>query len=373
MKRPISLIVSLLITFLFPLTTPAQAATLITLADVSHRDANGVFIDSSLVEEILPKGRLGKLLFERPAGIKIWVIDIALIEEIADLADGYKYLDSDGNEITAEPVVVANIWLNTLRSATRNASVYALPYGNPSVTFLKKAAPGELEIYRTLGFERLSAFLNRPVYRFDVESVQDKEPKEATAQLYTSLRKSVRLINSIITAAEVETVRLRLAQLLNPDLPKERSLALNRSFATYVTKMNQRIRISGGNYTITASKYQLPVTVINEFDQQVTLDLRVWTSNSRVIVGQIPRITVAASSQLQIKVPLDVIASGETTLNLQLQTPTGKSFGSIKKIPLRLAVISPLTTWFTTALALILLLTAVMQSWRRVKRRRTNG
>ena len=154
MKRTISLIVSLLIAFLFPITTPAQAATLITLSDVSHRDANGVFIDSSLVEEILPKGRLGKLLFERPAGIKIWVIDIALIEEIADLADGYKYLDSDGNEITAEPVVVATIWLNTLRSATRNASVYALPYGNPSVTFLKKAAPGELEIYRTLGFER---------------------------------------------------------------------------------------------------------------------------------------------------------------------------------------------------------------------------
>lgn len=373
MKRSLSLFLSLVISFFFFVIVPSHAATVITLSDISHRNANGVFIDNILSEEILPKGRLGKLLFERPSGVKIWVIDMALVEEIADLADGYTYIDSDSNEASGEPVVVADIWLNTLRSATRNATVIALPYGNPSVTFLKRSAPGELEIYRTLGEERLAAFLGRPVSRYDVDGVSDREPKQTTARLYTSLRKSVRVTNSIVTSPEVETVRLRLAQLLNPSLDAERSLELNRSFATFVTKMNQRIRISGGNYTITSAQYQLPVTVINEFDQQVTLDLRVWTSNSRVIVGKIPRITVAASSQLQIEVPLEVIASGDTTLNLQLQTPNGKELGLVKKIPLRLAVISPLTTWFTTGLALILLLTAVMQSWRRVKRRRAHG
>jgi hypothetical protein len=362
----------LLFSFLFGVN-PTRANTVITLSDISHRNANGVFIDDALTKAILPKGKLGKLIFDRSSDAKTWIIDVALIEEILDLADGYTFIDDDGNEATAEPFVVADIFLNTLRSATRNSNVFALPYGNPSVTFLRKSSPDELELYRSLGDTRLAAFLGRPVSRYEVESVIDEEPAVATANLYTSLQQSLLVTNSIVTSSEVETVRLRLAQLLNPSLDRERSLELNRSFATFVTKMNQRIRISGGNYTITSAQYQLPVTVINEFDQQVTLDLRVWASNSRVIVGKIPRITVAASSQLQIEVPLEVIASGDTTLNLQLQTPNGKELGLVKKIPLRLAVISPLTTWFTTGLALILLLTAVMQSWRRVKRRRAHG
>ena len=372
MKRTFVLILffSLNITFL---PTSAQATSVITISDISHRDANGVFFDNLLADEILPKGRLGKLLFERPSGVKTWIIDVALIEEIADLSDGYNYINIDGKEIAVGPVVVADIWINTLRSVTRNANVYALPYGNPSVTFLKKNAPKELEFYRNSGVERLANILNRPIRPVASLDADSWQPKESTEELYKSLRKSMQLINSLVNTDEVEILRLRLAQLMNPGLSENRSLQLNRSFATYVTKMNQRIRISGGNYTITASKYQLPVTIINEFDQQLSLDLRVWSSNSRVIVGNVPQVTVSANSQLQIKVPLEVIASGETTLNLQIYTPTGKTFGNVKKIPLRLAVISPLTTWFTTALALILLLTAVMQSWRRVKRRKTNG
>ena len=123
-------------------------------------------------------------------------------------------------------------------------------------------------------------------------------------------------------------------------------------------------------YTITASRYDLPVTIINDFNQQVSVDLDITTTNSRVLVTQVPRVTIDASSQVQIKIPIDVIASGDTALRLQLRTPRGSAIGEIERIPLRLAVISPITTWFTTGTAIILLLAAVIQSVRRVKRRK---
>ena len=47
----------------------------------------------------------------------------------------------------------------------------------------------------------------------------------------------------------------------------------------------------------------------------------------------------------------------------------GAQIGQSKSVELQLAVISPLTTWFTTGMAIILLLAAVVQSVRRVKRR----
>ena len=113
-------------------------------------------------------------------------------------------------------------------------------------------------------------------------------------------------------------------------------------------------------------------SVINDFDQVVSVDLDVTTTNSRVVVTQVPRITLEPQSQIQIKVPVEVIASGDTALRLQLRTPKGSVVGESTRIPLRLAVISPVTTWFTTGMAIILLLAATVQSVRRVKRRRNH-
>ncbi len=94
------------------------------------------------------------------------------------------------------------------------------------------------------------------------------------------------------------------------------------------------------------------------------------STNSRVLVEDGPRITIDGQSQIHIEVPIEVIASGDTSLRLQLYTPKGELIGLEQRIPLRLAVISPVTTWLTTGMAIILLLAAIVQSVRRVKSRR---
>jgi hypothetical protein len=79
---------------------------------------------------------------------------------------------------------------------------------------------------------------------------------------------------------------------------------------------------------------------------------------------------VAANSQSQVEVPLRVNASGDTQIEMKLRNAKGHQVGELEYIPLRLAVISPLTTWFTTGMAIILLLAAIVQSMRRVKKRK---
>jgi hypothetical protein len=145
---------------------------------------------------------------------------------------------------------------------------------------------------------------------------------------------------------------------------------ISKSYSAAIKEVNNKLRISPGNYTITTKNYDLPVTVINDFTEPVSLDLIITTTNSRVLVDDVPRITIDGQSQIQIEVPIEVIASGDTSLRLQLYTPKGEIIGLEQRIPLRLAVISPVTTWLTTGMAIILLLAAIVQSVRRVKSRR---
>lgn len=367
MKRVLSL---LFISSLFLSLPQAQASSLITLTEPPHKSADGIFLNNQLAESVSPSGRLGKLVFDRPTGAKTWVIDVSLVEDVIDLADGYTYLDEDRNEVVVDQFVVADIWINTLKAAVKRSTVLVLPYGNPSLSFLNRAAPGELSVYRTLSQQRLAAILGVEVGLADSSSASGKKPAASTQQLYTTLRKSIRTVNTLVTTPDVETLRLRIAQLLNTDVTKEEMPLLTKSYRKAEEDLRKRLRISAGNYTITSAQYDLPVTLVNDFNQPVTVDIDIWSTNARIIIGTVSRQTIDANSQLQVKVPIDVIASGETSLNLQLKTPAGKSIGDVTTIPLRLAVISPLTTWFTTGMAIILLLAAIIQSVRRVKRRK---
>lgn len=356
---------------LIALPIPAQAETLITLAKPSFKLADGRFINNDLALLLSPGAELDTVLTKPIRGSRTWLIDPALFEEVADLGDGYVYLDAEGNEVTIDELPAAQQWLSLFTFVTRNDRIVAMTYGNPSVTYLRTYAPGELALYNKLSQIRLAEILGREVSA-PSSSVSGGKPAIAAQNSYTTLRKSLRVINSIVTTRDVEDLRLGLAKTLNPGFSKTNAVAIVRSYQSEVSQFQKRLRVSPGNYTITASKYDLPVTVINDFDQLVSVDLDITTTNSRVVVSEVPRITLQPRSQIQIKVPIEVIASGDTALRLQLRTPMGSEIGESERIPLRLAVISPVTTWFTTGMAIILLLAAIVQSVRRVKRRKNH-
>lgn len=351
-------------------TPNATANSLITITKPTTKLADGRFINNELAQEILPSGELGKMLLELPRGARTWLIDPALVEEIRDLVDGYVYLDESGEEISVDEYPIAQSWIDSLILQSRNDRVVALTYGTPSWVYLQRVAPGELDIYNQLSKFRLQMLLGREVSAPGNSISNTGQPKLVAKNSYTLMRKQMRVINSLVKTSDVEDLRLGLAKTLNSNLDNDVAVSITRSYFEQVTDFQNRIRISPGNYTITSSAYDLPVTIINDFMQEVTIDLDVTTTNSRVVVGAVNRITIAANSQTQINLPIEVIASGETALRLQILTPKGSVVGELERIPLRLAVISPITTWFTTGMAIILLLAAVVQSVRRVKRRK---
>jgi hypothetical protein len=354
---------------ILPPIYPAQSSTLITLTAPTSKLADGRYINNELAISISPGGDLQKALEITPSNSRTWLIDPALIEEITDLVDGYIYLDQEGKDVEVAPFNLANTWLAKLKSLTLINRVVAITYGSPSEEYLERVAPGELSNYNSLSKLRLEELLGREVIAPGKSSIKG-EPALVARNAYTTLRKSIKITNSIITSKDVEDLRLGLAKTLNPALSKEDALVISRSYSAAIKEANNKLRISAGNYTITTKNYDLPVTIINDFTQPVSLDLNITTTNSRVLVDDVPRITIGGASQIQIEVPIEVIASGDTSLRLQLYTPNADLIGLEERIPLRLAVISPVTTWLTTGMAIILLLAAIAQSVRRVKSRR---
>lgn len=348
----------------------ANANSLIIITKPTTQLADGVFINNDLAQAILPSGELGMLLLAPPRGVRTWLIDPALIEEIKELSDGYVYLDESGEEVSIDEYPIAQSWIDSLILNSRNDRVVSLTYGSPSWGYLQQVAPGELAFYNQLSKFRLQMLLGREVSGPGNAAPNAGQPQLVAKNSYTLMRKQMRVINSLVKTGDVEDLRLGLAKTLNSNLNKDIAVGITRSYFEEVAGFQNRIRISPGNYTITSSAYDLPVTIINDFAQEVSVDLDVTTTNSRVVVGAVNRITIAANSQTQINLPIEVIASGETALRLQILTPKGSVVGELERIPLRLAVISPITTWFTTGMAIILLLAAIVQSVRRIKRRK---
>jgi hypothetical protein len=364
MKRLILVLALLLVPVM-----PAEANTTITLTEPMHRSADGIFINDDLASAITPQGRLGKTLFDRTSAVRSYVIDMATIEEIQDLADGYSFIDESGEIVEIPEFVIADIWLNTLRSAVKGRSISALPYGNPDRRFLESKSPTEYQFLKQVGAERLAAFLSLPVTSVDSLDF-GQESQEKNRALSDAYQRDLRVLYTVAPAPELASLRLQLGQLLNPSLSNESSDLLYEPLVKALKANSKKLRVARGNYTITASNYDLPVTIINDYSVPVSVELIARPTNSRIVVGAAPLVNVEANSQSQVEIPLRIIASGDTQIELKLRSPKGKLVGDVEYIPLRLAVISPLTTWFTTGMAIILLLAAVIQSMRRVKKRK---
>ena len=388
MKRLV-LLISLLISINL-LTTPASSSTtpplgeeIITIADTRHRDLSGIFYDRSLEEKLLLSGSLGQSL-ERasriPATRRILFIDPMLIEEVQDLSDGYLLAPIEGVEgdegdspEEIEPSLIALQWLERLGQLIDGDEVAAINYGNPDTGFLARSAPTELRIHHSLSRQRLAELLSRGISEYALApGIAQRLPTFLTER-FTEQRREIRSINRYARNPETTSLRLINASLLDPNFPRERSFQFARDLSDSIDKYRNSIRITSGRYTLTSANERVPVTLINDFTNDLVVRLEVLTSNSRVLVGSVDEITIAAESKLPITIPVEVLSSGQSDLIISITTLSGEQIGREVRLPLTLAVISPLTTWITTGSGVILLLAAIVQSLRRVRRSRKKG
>ncbi len=374
MNRIFLLLISiLLIPFLLPMplshAETVDGQELFTIADARNRNLVGEFYDRTLEEKLGSDGRLGQLLISaqsRPLNNRILFIDPMLIEEVQDLTDGFTLVGGESVEASE----IATVWLNRLQRIINGDEVAATIYGNPEPSFLSRSAPTELRIQKRLSTQRLSELLSREVSEIDRATQGIGTLPTFITEKFTAHRKEIRSINRYAKNPVTRSLRLTNASLLNPLIPKERSFALTKELSKELERYANSVRITKGRFTLTSKRERLPLTLINDLTNDLTVRFVISSSNSRIVVEQIEPITIAAESKIPFTVPLEVLSSGESEVIIKLKTARGISLGDEVRLPISLAVISPITTWITTGSGLILLFAAIVQSLRRVKRSR---
>jgi hypothetical protein len=232
-------------------------------------------------------------------------------------------------------------------------------------------APSELRKYYAFGKSQVEAALGREV-RSEPNggwSTGKSRLSNTLRKAYGDNRKALTKLSPVVTDPQLFTLRAQLSKLLSPQLNKDGRDFYSLSATTAVNAMVNKLRINSGKYQITTSKVKLPVTVINEFNSDVTIDISMLPFNSRVVVDSFKGVTIPAQSKLQLEMAVTVIAPGQTSVLALITDSEGDEIVPEATLNLNSTVIDPRVTWFTTGAAILLLLAAVAQSVRRVRRR----
>lgn len=360
----------LFIAFLLFSSLPAASAdgTVIHLISKPHQLFDGTFRNDELATDLLSSGRLGKALEQKRVGSRTWIIDGELLDEVSDMADGYK-LASD-KAPTGE--LAAKEWLSRLLLVTSGDQVIALPYGNPDIDLAKRSAPSELRLYLTYGAERVAFNLNRKISTESGVnwSTGTSRLSPLLRKKYTQNRQALTALSSVVNAAEVAAQRAKLAILLSPSLDKN-----DREFFSYnasegVAKTLSKLRVTSGKYQIASETGKVPVTVINGFNVPVEVNIKLTPLNSRVQVTNIAALQIPANSRTQLALPFTVIAPGATTVIAQITNKDGDFIGPSAKLAINITIFDSKVTWFTIGAAILLFIAALTQTIRRIRKGR---
>ena len=349
-----------LLLLLLPLPTASAASNQIILTDKPYRQYNGKFLENKLEEDLSPAGRLGVKVFTPVNRPRVWVIDSALIEDITEYQK-------------AQDSIVALSWLNQLKRQTVRDSVFATAYGNPDVSLAKRLAPAELKFYYTYGQGLLSQQLGRSVYSAEIGgwNLGRANLTNSNYHDYQSARRELSNLTTVIPALEIESDRAKLAKMLTLGLNRKERDLLVSDFAIGNQQIVNRLRVVGGKYRLTTDKEKLPITLVNDFESPVTVKLVFEPLNARIKFPKYEAVELQPKSRVQIPVPVTNIAAGDTTVIAKFVNERNLQVGGQSQLTITSQVISPLVAWFTTGAAIFLLLAAVVQSVRRVRRSRS--
>jgi hypothetical protein len=350
------------------LAPPAQASNeIVRITAPLNQSFTGEFRDDSFTQSLLPSGELGKLVFRSMVRDRTWVIDPALIDAITAMTTDYKVLSEE------EPAGgdAALSWLDRLKAVTARNEVISLAYGNPDIELAKKLAPSELSQYISFGKARLEVLLGRSVTADTAHawSVGKSRLSFTERKIYGENRRALTRLSRVVASDEVSNLRARLAQLLSPNIDRESRAFYTSNATEAVDTVVNKLRINSGNYQVTTSFVKLPVTVINDFDTEVTVDVSMVPINSRMIVESFKDVVIAPNSKVQLEMGVDVIAPGETVVSAFITDKDGVEVVPEAFLTLNSSVIDTRVAWFTTGAAILLLLAGVAQSVRRVRRK----
>ena len=363
MKKVIFIISLLASTFL---PNIAHADSAIILTEQSHRQIDGKFIDDELATTLAYNGRLGQLVFSPPRGVRSWQIDAQLIDDVVAMTSDYQLLD--GSKGIGKST--AQIWLAQLKAVTRGDAIYGLPYGNASGYWIQRLSPHNENYFLTVGAARLTKFFGRTIPAlpsYPSNSYFKLDP--LTIQVFEDAQSAIQATASYMDPKDLENLHSRIASVFNPNLSKELRDFLDLDLATTTRFLRHQIRLASGKFTVSSEHQKLPITIINDFPGSAKVDLIIDTLNGKVVAEAVPTQTVPGKSKIQVLIPVQVLTSGASVLSVGLKSSQGNPLGESVLYPLQLRVISPIATRITTGAAVLLFISALVQSARRIRKR----
>ena len=362
-------LVSLAILLLFGFIPQASADnSVINLVSKPHQLFDGTFRNDDLAKDLSPFGSLGKAVEQKRTKARTWIIDAALLDEVADMANGYVL----ENEAAPTGELIAKEWMARILLATSGDQIIVLPYGNPDIELAKKLAPSELRFYSEYAYQRVAFHLNRRISEESSGnwSKGDSALSTSLRKKYTQNRRVLTTLSSVVNAPELQAQRAKLAILLSPTLDEDGQRVFTYNADTSVADTLNRLRITGGKYQIASKTGDLPVTVINDFSVPVTVNIKFKASNSRLQVSNILGLQIPANTRTQLAMPFSVIAPGATTVIAQITNTDGEVIGKSSKLAINLTIFDSKVTGFTIGAAVLLFIAALTQTIRRVRRGR---
>jgi hypothetical protein len=342
----------------------ANAAEVVSITEPTHRLIDGKFFDDVLATKLLPSGELGDLVFTTSRSNRSWLIDPATISEITAMSNGYGVID--GSTPTGQQI--AKDWLTQFYRITKYEKVSAITYGNPAKSWVSKLMPEDVEYLNAISKIKLEEYLGKASPGTVTTSTEKQKLSNSIQNTFIFADKQFKLMSTLVDPKEFDLLKLRMAQLLNPQISAGGLTPLYADFQSEFNKIRNQLRVSKSKFTVTSSKQELPITVVNDFNSPVKIKLTTRAINSKVVVRPTEAIEIPAKSKLQVLLPIEVLASGNSSLLTQLTNLDNKPIGFPVYISLKLSVISPVATWITSGAAVVLLIAAIIQSVRRFRR-----
>ena len=144
---------------------PSKIVWLWPVTTAPGRDANGVLSSEATPDEMVPGGRLSRLLDAAPTdpGALSWLVDPQLLDEASAIGNGYRVVTATGITEGTSPAA-AKAWLNRAAALLKSADVRALPYAVPDVVALHRAnLDSDVVLSTTSAAPLTSRLLGRPV------------------------------------------------------------------------------------------------------------------------------------------------------------------------------------------------------------------
>jgi len=343
----------------------SNAAQVVKISEPTHRLSDGVFFNDLLAQKLAPSGSLGQAVYLNSQSVNNWLVDPATIDEIIAMSNGYGI--SDGTAPAGQEI--AKSWLAQFTKVTRNKKITPITYGNPSSFWVNEIMPDQIAYLDEISKFKLESFLSRPVEKSGGAEAEKQRFNKASVSVLKYGQRQINLLSTLLEKKQLEDNQLRLLKLLNPNLGEKLFLDLLKDYDKSISIMRAKLNVKNTKFTVTSSKEELPITVVNDYDQVVRLKLSTRAMNSKVSVAQIEEIELEAKSKKQVLLPIEVFAAGDSRLLVQITNLENKPVGYPVYIDLKLSVISPVATWITTAAAVLLFIAALVQSVRRVRGR----